>query len=155
MGCSWLPMEPAPLDDRRGSAARDTLLARELARSCSDTAPDQHACTCRVPLSKQEKSRLKSARRAGMAGGALLDDFADEIGHLVQASHLGHGLGPLSSSKRLSSASWAARCMSGWSRLHSARASPAAPILLHVRPVCSLDSGIRYTAAQRPAQAAL
>ena len=46
--------------------------------------PSTAVCACRVPLSKQERSQLKSARRGGMAGGALLDDFADEIGHLVQ-----------------------------------------------------------------------
>ena len=38
----------------------------------------------RVPMNKQERGLLKTARRGGMAGGALLDDFADEIGHLVQ-----------------------------------------------------------------------
>ena len=43
-------------------------------------------CGCRVPLNKQERKQLKTARRGGMAGGALLDDFADEIGHLVQVS---------------------------------------------------------------------
>ena len=41
---------------------------------------------CRVPLNKQERKQLKTAHRGGMAGGALLDDFADEIGHLVQVS---------------------------------------------------------------------
>ena len=38
----------------------------------------------RVPLSRAERAGLKQARRAGMAGGAMLDDFADDIAGLVQ-----------------------------------------------------------------------
>jgi len=37
-----------------------------------------------VPLSRAERQGLKAARRAGLAGGALLDDFADDVADLVQ-----------------------------------------------------------------------
>lgn len=44
-------------------------------------------CACcaqvRVPLSKEERKRLKAQRREGLAGRALLDDFADDIADLV------------------------------------------------------------------------
>ena len=39
----------------------------------------------RVPLRKKELANLKAAHRVGMSGGALLDDFADDISNLFQA----------------------------------------------------------------------
>jgi hypothetical protein len=36
-----------------------------------------------VPLSKEERKRLKAHRRAGLSGAALLDDFADEVDDIV------------------------------------------------------------------------
>lgn len=37
----------------------------------------------RVPLSKDERKRLKAQRRAGLSGKALLDDFQDDIADIV------------------------------------------------------------------------
>lgn len=39
----------------------------------------------RVPLSKEERKRLKAHRREGLSGKALLDDFADEVADIVGA----------------------------------------------------------------------
>ena len=47
-------------------------------------AAEEEDLMIRVPLSKQERRQLKANRRAGMSGGALLDDFADEVADLVQ-----------------------------------------------------------------------
>jgi hypothetical protein len=40
----------------------------------------------RVPLSKAEHKNLKAQRRAGLSGGIMLDDFADDVADLVQVS---------------------------------------------------------------------
>ncbi len=39
----------------------------------------------RVQLSKEERRRLKGARRSALSGGAMLDDFADDVAGIVQA----------------------------------------------------------------------
>ena len=39
----------------------------------------------RIPLRKKELANLKAAHRVGLSGGALLDDFADDISNLFQA----------------------------------------------------------------------
>ena len=38
----------------------------------------------RVPLSKTERKNLKAQRRAGLSGGVMLDDFADDVADLIQ-----------------------------------------------------------------------
>lgn len=38
----------------------------------------------RVPLSKDERKRLKAARRSGLAGSAVLDDFADDVAGVLE-----------------------------------------------------------------------
>lgn len=40
----------------------------------------------RVPMSKDERKRLKQERRKGMAGAGLLSDFADDMADLVEAT---------------------------------------------------------------------
>lgn len=40
----------------------------------------------RVPLAKKELKSMKAARRLQASGGALLDDFGDEVADLVQVS---------------------------------------------------------------------
>lgn len=42
----------------------------------------------RVPLSKEERKKLKAQRRAGLSGKALLDDFEDDIKDIVDGSTL-------------------------------------------------------------------
>lgn len=60
-------------------------LLRARARLAARAAEEEGLFT-RVPLSRAERQGLKAARRAGLAGGALLDDFADDVAGLVQAS---------------------------------------------------------------------
>lgn len=47
----------------------------------------------RVPLSKEDRKRLKAQRRAGLSGKALLDDFQDDIADIVAGAggHLSKG----------------------------------------------------------------
>ena len=49
-------------------------------------AAEEEELMMRVPLGKNELKELKAARRAGMAGGALLDDFADDVADLVKVN---------------------------------------------------------------------
>ena len=42
----------------------------------------------RVPLSKTERKNLKAQRRAGLSGGVMLDDFADDVADLIQVGFL-------------------------------------------------------------------
>lgn len=67
----------------------------------------------RVPLSKAERKNLKAQRRAGLSGGVMLDDFADDVADLVQVRLPGlnlagphrhvnnppHALAPMSNAK--------------------------------------------------------
>jgi U3 small nucleolar RNA-associated protein 3 len=46
-------------------------------------AAAEEAMMTRVPLSKDERTRLAVARRAGLAGGALLDDFSADLAGLL------------------------------------------------------------------------
>jgi U3 small nucleolar RNA-associated protein 3 len=48
----------------------------------------------RVPLSREERRRLKAQRRDGMSGKALLDDFADDLAGLVDGDGDGGALAP-------------------------------------------------------------
>ena len=70
---------------------RDTLIgedtdyaAQQRARLDRRAAEEEELMT-RVPLRKKELANLKAAHRVGMSGGALLDDFADDISKLFQA----------------------------------------------------------------------
>lgn len=38
----------------------------------------------RVPLAKKELKGMRAAQRAGLSGGAMLDDFADDVADLVK-----------------------------------------------------------------------
>ena len=58
-------------------------LARTRARLQARAAQEEELMA-RVPLSRAERKDLGRQRRAGMAGGAMLDDFADDIAGLVE-----------------------------------------------------------------------
>ena len=58
-------------------------LARARARLEARAAQEEELMA-RVPLSRAERQNLKQQRRAGLSGGAMLDDFADDIAGLVQ-----------------------------------------------------------------------
>jgi hypothetical protein len=58
-------------------------MARARARLEARAAQEEELMT-RVPLTKAERKNLKAQRRAGLSGGTLLDDLADDIAGLVQ-----------------------------------------------------------------------
>lgn len=61
----------------------DTVAAlRERQRMAARDAEEEDLMI-RVPLSKDERKRLRAQKRAGLSGKALLDDFADDVADLV------------------------------------------------------------------------
>ena len=75
---------PGGLQLREAPAGGDAAgLVRARERLAARAAEEEELMT-RVPLRKGERKQLKSQWRASMAGGALLDDFADEVADLVQ-----------------------------------------------------------------------
>ena len=58
-------------------------LQRAKARLAARAAQEEELMA-RVPLSKGERKNLKAQRRAGLSGGAMLDDFADDVADLIQ-----------------------------------------------------------------------
>ena len=58
-------------------------LQRAKARLAARAAQEEELMA-RVPLSKAERKNLKAQRRAGLSGGVMLDDFADDVADLVQ-----------------------------------------------------------------------
>ena len=65
---------PVGMDTAEALRHRQKLAARENV---------EEELMIRVPLSKDERKRLKAQRRAGLSGKALLDDFQDDIADLV------------------------------------------------------------------------
>lgn len=47
-------------------------------------AAEEEELMMRVPLKKKELKGMRAAQRAGLSGGALLDDFADDVADLVK-----------------------------------------------------------------------
>lgn len=58
--------------------------ARQRAR-LDRRAAEEEELMMRVPLAKKELKGIRAAQRAGLSGGALLDDFADDVADLVKA----------------------------------------------------------------------
>ena len=58
-------------------------LQRARARLAARAAQEEELMA-RVPLSRGERKNLKAQRRAGLSGGVMLDDFADDVADLVQ-----------------------------------------------------------------------
>lgn len=75
---------PDELREQRAGEDHDNA-AKQRAR-LTRRAEEEEELMMRVPLGKKELKNLKAAQRAGMAGGALLDDFADDVADLVQAT---------------------------------------------------------------------
>lgn len=65
-------------------AGEETEMAAKQRVRLERRAAEEEEMMMRVPLGKKELKELKAARRAGMAGGALLDDFADDVADLVK-----------------------------------------------------------------------
>lgn len=71
--------------DPAGSATLASLRHRQHLEARAAEEEDMFA---RVPLSREDRRRLKADTRAGLAGqGAMLDDFADDVAGLVQVGH--------------------------------------------------------------------
>ena len=70
-----------------GGAEAEAAEARRVRERLARRAAEEEDLFLRVPLSKDERKRLKSTRRADMAGGIMLDDFADDLSHLVQVGY--------------------------------------------------------------------
>ena len=74
--------------DPAGSATLASLRHRQHLEA---RAAEEEDMFTRVPLSREDRRRLKADMRAGLAGqGAMLDDFADDVAGLVQAKALLH-----------------------------------------------------------------
>ncbi len=69
---------PVGMDTAEALRHRQKLAARENV---------EEELMIRVPLSKDERKRLKAQRRAGLSGKALLDDFQDDIADLVNGNN--------------------------------------------------------------------
>lgn len=77
---------PAQVKDTGGAEA-EAAQARRVRERLAARAEQEEDQMTRVPLSKDERKRMKAARRADLAGGAMLDDFADDVAHLVKVLH--------------------------------------------------------------------
>lgn len=86
----------APEEQRAAPAlGMDTAAAlKERQRQAAREAVEEELMV-RVPLSREERKKLKAQRRAGLSGKALLDDFADDVADILQGSTDG-GWGPAS-----------------------------------------------------------
>ena len=79
-------MEGAP-EEVRGNTplGMDTAAARQERRRLSAREAVEEELMIRVPLTKEERKRLKAQRRAGLSGKALLDDFGDDLADIVDS----------------------------------------------------------------------
>ena len=64
-------------------------LQRAKARLAARAAQEEELMA-RVPLSRGERKNLKAQRRAGLSGGVMLDDFADDVADLIQVITCNH-----------------------------------------------------------------
>ena len=69
-----------------GGASTDAAAMLRTRQGLAARAAEEEDLMLRVPLTKDERRRLKSARREGMAGGALLDDFTADVAGLVSSA---------------------------------------------------------------------
>ena len=87
-------MSRNPLDHKRVLQLRERIgeeetagLQRAKARLAARAAQEEELMA-RVPLSKTERKNFKAQRRAGLSGGVMLDDFADDVADLIQVGFL-------------------------------------------------------------------
>ncbi|KAI8101739.1 hypothetical protein M9434_006806 [Picochlorum sp. BPE23] len=74
----------APEEKRMGApVGMDTAEALRHRQKLAAREEVEEELMIRVPLSKDERKRLKAQRRAGLSGKALLDDFQDDIADLA------------------------------------------------------------------------
>lgn len=72
------------LRDRIGE--EETIGLQKARAKLAARAAQEEELMARVPLSKAERKNLKAQRRAGLSGGIMLDDFADDVADLIQVS---------------------------------------------------------------------
>lgn len=61
----------------------DAFAARQR-RRLEKRAEEEEDLMMRVPLHKKELKQLRQAEKSRLTGGAMLDDFADDVADLVQ-----------------------------------------------------------------------
>lgn len=69
-----------------GGFAGDTFAALKEKQRMEARAREEEELMVRVPLTKEERKRLKAQQRAGLSGRALLDDFADDVAGVLGAA---------------------------------------------------------------------
>ena len=80
-----LPLsDPGPLQLREMRAGEETEQATRQRARLDRRAAEEEELMMRVPLAKKELKGMRAAQRAGLSGGALLDDFADDVADLVK-----------------------------------------------------------------------
>ncbi|KAK9904141.1 hypothetical protein WJX75_005357 [Coccomyxa subellipsoidea] len=93
-------VEGAP-EELRASVlpGEDTAAMKRQRAHLSARAAVEEDMMQRVQLSKEERRRLKGARRSALSGGAMLEDFADDVAGIVEAAD---GIDPAFQSARVS-----------------------------------------------------
>lgn len=81
---AWLQVKQAEMDDDANTAKQRMRLERR--------AAEEEDLMMRVPLTKKEMKDVKAMHRAQLTGGALLDDFADDVAGLIQVRSLSQEL---------------------------------------------------------------
>lgn len=82
-------LEGAPEEVRGGDPlGMDTAAAKRERRRLSAREAVEEELMIRVPLTKEERKRLRAQKRAGLSGKALLDDFGDDLVDIIDKSNI-------------------------------------------------------------------
>lgn len=73
-----------PIQLRETRAGEETEQAARQRARLDRRAAEEEELMMRVPLAKKDLKGMRAAQRAGLSGGALLDDFADDVADLVK-----------------------------------------------------------------------
>ena len=64
-------------------AGNETLEALRHRQRLEARAAEEEDLMVRVPLSKEQRKKLKADRRGNLSGAAMMNDFADDVADLV------------------------------------------------------------------------
>ena len=64
-------------------AGNETLQALRHRQTLDARAAEEEDLMVRVPLSKEQRKKLKADRRGNLSGAAMMNDFADDVADLV------------------------------------------------------------------------
>ena len=64
-------------------AGNETLEALRHRQKLEARAAEEEDLMVRVPLSKEQRKKLKADRRGNLSGAAMMNDFADDVADLV------------------------------------------------------------------------